>query len=79
MSGLYLPVKEVGGSMAVAICYRCQKKVYAGELKQDPNNMNWFCSDCVDLYDPWRLPARRAEDIAIQHPRPDAEIESGAH
>lgn len=74
---LYLEVKEVGGSMAVAVCYRCQKKIYAGELKKDPNNQNFYCPECIDIYDPWRLPARRAEDISVQHPRPDDAIEGG--
>lgn len=72
---LYLPVKEVGGSMAVAICYRCQKKIYYGELKQDPNNEQWYCTDCIDLYDPWRLPALQPEDITLHHPRPERDIE----
>lgn len=72
---LYLPIKNVAGSMAIAVCFRCQKKVYYGELKQDPNNQNYYCKDCIDLYDPWRLPARQAENIAISHPRPDTELE----
>ncbi len=63
--------------MAVSVCYRCQKKMYAGDLRKDPNNQNWYCKDCVDIYDPWRLPARRAEDISVRHPRPDEEIEGG--
>lgn len=79
MSGLYLDVKTVGGTMAIAVCYRCQKKIYAGGLKKDPNNQNFYCSECVDILDPWRLPARRAEDISVQHPRPDTDIEPGAH
>ncbi len=71
---LYLPI-NLQGSAAIAICSRCQRKVQYVDLKQDPNNMNWYCSECVDLYDPWRLPARRAEDISLQHPRPDVELE----
>ena len=70
----YLPVKNVGGSMAIAICFRCQMKMYQGDLKQDPNNQNWYCKECVDLFDPWRLPARQPEDISLQHPRPDVEL-----
>lgn len=71
---LYLPVKAVGGTMAVAICYRCNMKVYQGDLKKDPNTGAFYCTDCVDLYDPWRLPARKTEDIRVQHPRPDNDI-----
>lgn len=71
---LYLPV-QIKGSAAIAICPRCQKKVPYDSLVQDPNNKMWVCKDDQDLYDPWRLPARRPEDISLQHPRPDEELE----
>ena len=74
MSNLYLPVRT-SGSAAIAVCYRCQRKVYYDELKQDPNNKQYFCRDCVDEFDPWRLPARQAEDISLSHPRPDVDLE----
>lgn len=74
MSNLYLPVRTKG-SAAIAVCYRCQRKVYYNDLKQDPNNKQYFCRECVDLYDPWRLPARQAENIGLQHPRPDVDLE----
>lgn len=72
--GLYLPI-NTHGSCAIAVCPRCAKKVQYSDLKKDPNNDQWYCEDCVDIYDPWRLPARNAEDISLQHPRPDTEIE----
>lgn len=74
MSNLYLPVRTKG-SAAIAVCYRCQRKVYYNDLKQDPNNKQYFCPECVDIYDPWRLPARQAENIGLQHPRPDVDLE----
>lgn len=77
MSG-YLAVKTVGNSVAISICGRCQKKMYYGDLQMDPNTKNYFCKDCVDKYDPWRLPARKAEDVGLQHPRPDTKIDPGA-
>ena len=52
MSGLYLPVRTKG-SVAIAICYRCNMKVYQDDLRKDPNNNQWYCKECVDLYDPW--------------------------
>lgn len=70
---LYLPVRTKG-SAAIAVCARCQTKVHYDSLKQDPNTLNWYCSDCVDIYDPWRLPARQPENISLQHPRPDTEL-----
>lgn len=71
---LYLPIKTVGNSVSIAICYRCQKKMYLGDLKKDPNNGAMYCKDCVDIYDPWRLPARKTENITVNHPRPDTEL-----
>lgn len=71
---LYLPL-NTKGSVAIAVCPRCQKKLQYDDLRKDPNNGNFYCEGCVDLYDPWRLPARRAEDITLQHPRPDVELE----
>jgi hypothetical protein len=50
-------------------------KVYYDELTMDPNTKNWYCPSCVDLYDPWRLGARQVEDITLNHPRPDTELE----
>ena len=73
MSGLYLPV-NAKGSAAIAICPRCKFKVQYDSLKKDPNNGNFYCPDCVDIFDPWRLPARVPEDITLQHPRPDEDL-----
>lgn len=73
MSELYLPVKTTG-TAAIAVCPRCKFKVYYDDLRQDPNTKNWYCKSCIDLYDPWRLPARVPEDITLQHPRPDEDL-----
>ena len=71
---LYLPV-NASGSVAIAVCPRCQKKLQYADLKKDPNNQNFYCGECVDIYDPWRTAARQAEDISLQHPRPDVKLE----
>lgn len=73
MSG-YLPVKSKG-SAAIAICGRCSMKMYYDDLKKDPNNGLMVCEKCRDIYDPWRLPARKTENISLAHPRPDVELE----
>lgn len=65
---LYLPV-NAGPNTAIAQCPRCKKKLQYADLRQDPNNGNWYCTDCVDEFDPWRLPTRRPEDVALRHPR----------
>jgi hypothetical protein len=70
----YLTPRAVGGTMAIAICYRCQMKMYAGDLKKDPNTGAYYCEDCVDIFDPWRLPSRQTENITVRHPRPDVSI-----
>jgi hypothetical protein len=62
---------NTGANAAIAVCPRCKFKVQYTDLKQDPNTKNWYCPDCVDEFDPWRLPSRKAENIALQHPRPD--------
>lgn len=72
---LYLPVKEVGGTVAIGICARCAMKFPLGELVKDPNNGLLVCKADKDLYDPYRLPAHRGENISLQHPRPDTPLE----
>jgi len=71
--GLFLPVKAKG-SVAIAVCQRCNEKMYYADLKKDPNNGMMVCEDCVDIYDPWRLPARQADQISLDHPRPDVKL-----
>ena len=35
------------------------------------------CKDDLDNYDPWRLPARQTENIALRFPRPDVSVATG--
>lgn len=62
---------------AVAICDRCKFKFPIGHLVSDPNSPGLrVCHDtCVDIFDPWRLPARQTEDITLRYPRPDEPLE----
>ena len=49
-----------------AICDRCGFKKLASELKADGDNRGLMvCRPCWDSIDPWKLPARRPDDIAI--------------
>lgn len=50
-------------------------KVYHDDLEKDPNTGLMVCKDCKDIYDPYRKPQRIPEDISLQHPRPDVELE----
>lgn len=70
----YLAIKTTG-SAAIAVCDRCNKKVYLDDLKPDGNSPGLrVCSDCWDVKDPWRLPPRKTEDISLRYPRPDTDI-----
>jgi hypothetical protein len=71
--GLYLPI-STKGHVAIAICPRCRKKIQYDDLVQDPNDKQDYCADCVDEYDPYRLPARRTEDISLKNPSTDEEL-----
>jgi hypothetical protein len=35
------------------------------------------CKDDLDKFDPWRLPARQTENIALRFPRPDVSVATG--
>jgi NAD-dependent SIR2 family protein deacetylase len=75
MSGLFLsPYRH--GSAAVAICQRCGFKGYHDAMMQEPVTGLWVCSKCCDEKDPGLLPTPRPENITLQHPRPDEDIEA---
>ena len=74
LNGPYLPVSRAG-TVAIAVCPRCRLKIQYDDLIQDPNDKNWYCSECIDLYDPYRLPARQAEDISLRHPRTEDDLD----
>lgn len=58
--------------LSVAICDRCNRKMAYTELYPDPNFPGMrVCKEDLDQYDPWRLPARQTENIALRFPRPD--------
>lgn len=58
--------------LTIAVCDRCREKNSLSDLSPDGNSPGLLvCRDCNDMYDPWRLPARRTEDITVPTPRPD--------
>ena len=58
--------------LAVGVCDRCKRKFPLEELWSDRNNPALkVCRDDIDDYDPYRLPARTPEQIALRYPRPD--------
>jgi hypothetical protein len=64
--------------LSVAICDRCRRKFAYTDLMPDPNFPGMrVCKVDLDNYDPWRLPARQTENIALRFPRPDTDIATG--
>lgn len=62
-------------TLAVAICGRCSRKFPYDELMPDPNYPGLrVCRDDLDQFDPYRLPARQTENIALRFPRPDTPL-----
>jgi hypothetical protein len=65
-------------TLGIALCGRCSRKRPLDALGIDPNIGPGvlFCRDdgCIDLYDPWRLPARAPDQIALRYVRPDTPL-----
>lgn len=67
-------------SVAIGVCDRCKFKRALVDLHADRNSPGLqVCNDgmgCNDELDPYRLPARRSEDITLRRPRPDEPLTS---
>ncbi len=64
--------------VSIVVCDRCKRKRQYDALTDDPNAPGLrVCTDgCADNFDPWRLPPRKTEDIAIPYPRPDEPLDA---
>ena len=62
--------------IAIAVCDRCKMKRPHAVLRSDPNFPGLQVCDqgCADQFDPYRLPARKTERIALRFPRPDVSV-----
>jgi hypothetical protein len=62
--------------LSIAICDRCKMKRAYPSLGMDPNFPGLRVCDqgCADQKDPYRLPARQPEKIALRFPRPDVSV-----
>jgi hypothetical protein len=71
------------GDLAIAVCDRCHQKRPYLMLGPDGDKPGLrVCQDkgirgCSDQKDPWRLPPRQPEPIALRYPRPDTDIGTG--
>lgn len=64
-------------TLGVGICARCQSKLPLGELQSDPNAPGLMvCRDDRDLFDPYRMPARSPDKIALPFVRPDTPLDT---
>ena len=63
-------------SVAIAVCDRCKMKRPYSVMRNDPNFPGLRVCDqgCADQKDPYRLPARKTERIALRFPRPDLSV-----
>lgn len=62
----------------LGICDRCGEKFSLEDLYSDPNTPGLkVCLKDLDEYDPYRLPARRTEDVDLPFYRPDQRLTDG--
>ena len=62
----------------IGVCARCWQKFSLEDLYSDPNSPGLkVCRNDLDDYDPYRLPARRTEDITLPFYRPDEDLTAG--
>lgn len=64
-------------TVGVGVCDRCKMKVPLAKMRRDGNSPGLRVCDkpgCWDHFDPWRLPARRPEDITLRYPRPEESV-----
>lgn len=65
-------------TFGIGICARCSRKFSLDDLYSDPNSPGLkVCIDDMDQYDPYRLPARKTENITLPFYRPDSELSAG--
>ena len=72
--GIYLNTL-VKTTLGIGIYGRCSRKFSLDDLYSDPNYPGLkVCEADRDEYDPYRLPARQPEKIALRFARPDTPI-----
>jgi len=64
------------GKISIAVCDRCKMKLPYQELRADGNSPGLrVCRECRDDRDPYRLPARQPDPLALRFARPDRSLE----
>lgn len=63
------------GELTQAICDRCRMRFNYQELRPDGNSPGLrVCEECRDNFDPYRLPPKSPDPIAVRFARPDAPL-----
>jgi NAD-dependent SIR2 family protein deacetylase len=66
---------SASGDLTIAVCDRCKTKMPYKRLRADGNTKGLrVCPECWDEKDPYRLPARKTEQLTLSKPRPDVQI-----
>jgi len=62
--------------ISIAICARCKMKRAYTDIVEDGNirGLRVCVYGCRDTLDPYRLPARKTENITVRYPRPDVPV-----
>lgn len=76
-SGRFLDVSGEP-TYGIGICARCSRKFLLAQLHPDPNYPNLMVCDAdTDDYDPYRLAAKREDQVVLPFVRPDTPISTG--
>lgn len=63
-------------TLGIGLCDRCGYKFPLGELFSDPNFPGLKVDKrCLDVLDPYRLPAHQTENVSMQFVRPETPID----
>lgn len=59
----------------IGLCARCSRKFSLDDLFDDPNAPGLkVCAKDLDVFDPYRLPPRQPENVALRYARPDVPL-----
>lgn len=74
MSRLYINPRG-RSTYGLGICQRCQRVFSLDDLTQDDQSGLILCRKDIDDYDPWRLPMRAPDPIALRFYSPDTPMD----
>jgi hypothetical protein len=75
MGGLYLNPRG-RSTFGLGICQRCQRRFSLEDLTQDDQSGLILCQRDIDELDPYRLPPRAPDPIALRFYSPDTPMDN---